>query len=1246
MIRRRRDFTSLAAHAVLATLLAAYAAAGQTPGEPQALLPNQTLEREMTGAQTHRYTFDLRANEFFQTRVEQKGVDVTLKLTDAGGNVLATMDSPNSKQGPETLSFVASQAGAYTLELSSFDAKAEKGNYSIHREESRAAMARDKRRVEVERLFVEGMTASGAQGWTETAVGQLSAARAGWTELGDGYMADLTAQQAASVTLQDLNKTLRTAQSLLAEGQKLSVKSKSDSSAAKAKLDDVLAMCRDLNVKLNDKALLERISQSGAASKQLLDFLKAQRFFSKQAEGISLNALAQTYYNLGELEEHAAYLKLSIAAYEDAIKLLADSNIADPNKTQGLLATRGAVAGSLLSLGGTLNSRLGEPKEALKYLGLALEQVRALYQETQDPRYKVQEALILQMTGLAYAGESKDRKTSIGFFSKAIEIYRTLPDGKPEVAKLLSFIGGLYSLDFDYEEALKNSDAALEIYRELDNKSGQLDVLLFKGTMYHLLDDKPKVRETIDQALLILQSPEYAESFKKQVLHPHSNFEVFDELGEELFEQTRLDRIGFSYQLLEDYGKAIEYYEKALAVTRARKDPDAIRGELRSLGFIYTKLEKWDKAYEYYKQSLEISRGRDIRENIADDLADVGWTLLESGKLRDALAYQDEALALYQTVEVSAKSAFSTRYSPLLNELARTHAALGNRRMAIFYGKQGVNAIQDERRRLGRKFDAETQKGFLGKQEKHYRRLANWLIEEGRLPEAEQVLAMLKEDEVLSYLRRDASETDKLQRRADLSFEERDALTRYNAIAERIAAIGAEYDKLLELKRQHVELSDEQSRRFDELSKESQDANHIFQAFLKQLADEFAARANVKEELSENQGLKRDLKKWGEGCVFLYTLVGEDRYRVILTTTGAQTDGKYEIKAEALNEKIEKFREAVKNPAIDPRPLGKELYDILIKPIEKQLDGAKAKTLLWSLDGNLRLLPLAALWDGQQYFGQKYQNVTVTLASRTRLGEAVTQGWRALGLGVTQSETIREPNGTRDIPFKSLPAVRTELASIVRNDGSPDGVLPGQILLDTDFNETKLKKELLNNYQVIHIASHFSLNPGDATKSFLVMGNGQILTVDELKTNEELSFGGVELLTLSACDTAVVEKDSSGKEIEGFGYVAQQKGAKAILATLWSVADESTSLLMSEFYRLRKENPRLTKAEALQMAQREMIDGKLSPAAGSAGGLDRGAELAGDAQRSPDGPKFSYDKSKPYAHPYFWSPFVLIGNWK
>jgi CHAT domain-containing protein len=288
------------------------------------------------------------------------------------------------------------------------------------------------------------------------------------------------------------------------------------------------------------------------------------------------------------------------------------------------------------------------------------------------------------------------------------------------------------------------------------------------------------------------------------------------------------------------------------------------------------------------------------------------------------------------------------------------------------------------------------------------------------------------------------------------------------------------------------------------------------------------------------------------------------------------------------------------------------------------------------------LLPLAALWDGHQYFGQKYQNVLITLASRTRIGREVSATPNVLGLGVSEAQTARDTLGERNLLFSSLPSVPFELASIVRSKQSPKGVLPGESLLNAGFTKKALEEQLAKGYKVIHIASHFSLNPGDVSRSFLLLGDGSILTVKDLKNNPSLTLAGVELLTLSACDTAVAECDSSGKEVDGFAYVAQERGAKSIIATLWPVADASTSLMMSEFYRLRKANPQMTKAEALQLAQKEMIEGKLQrpgTQAPARSGLRVGSS-------DPDGPTYAYDPKKPYAHPYFWSPFVLIGNWR
>jgi CHAT domain-containing protein len=176
-----------------------------------------------------------------------------------------------------------------------------------------------------------------------------------------------------------------------------------------------------------------------------------------------------------------------------------------------------------------------------------------------------------------------------------------------------------------------------------------------------------------------------------------------------------------------------------------------------------------------------------------------------------------------------------------------------------------------------------------------------------------------------------------------------------------------------------------------------------------------------------------------------------------------------------------------------------------------------------------------------------------------------------------------------------------------------------------------MKEGLRKRYPLVHIASHFKFTPGDDTKSYLVLGDGSHLPLSEVRLQNNL-FGGVELLTLSACNTGV----GDGREVEGFGVLAQRQGAKGVIATLWPVADESTGIFMQNFYQLR-EQEKLTKAEALQKAQLIFIRGQASQTLPIRRGME--TELQG-SENSPSAPQ-----SAPYSHPYFWAPFILMGNW-
>jgi CHAT domain-containing protein len=279
----------------------------------------------------------------------------------------------------------------------------------------------------------------------------------------------------------------------------------------------------------------------------------------------------------------------------------------------------------------------------------------------------------------------------------------------------------------------------------------------------------------------------------------------------------------------------------------------------------------------------------------------------------------------------------------------------------------------------------------------------------------------------------------------------------------------------------------------------------------------------------------------------------------------------------------------------------------------------------------LRYLPLAALHDGEHYLIERYALVGFTPASQPRWKDAP-QPWRqALGLGVSKAHA----------PFPALPGVVSELQGIIRDpvQGATEGVLPGTIKLDEGFTGQEMLGALRRGYPVVHIASHFQLRPGDETTSFLLLGDGSRLSLAQVKMLPTV-FGGVELLTLSACHTATGGMEADGKEVEGFAVLAQRQGAKAVVATLWPVEDASTKEVMQTFYRLRDTQPGLSKAEALRQAQRQLLAGP-GPRLTANGARDSTPEHT----RSPAAPLPAPTQTA-YAHPYYWAPFVLMGNWR
>ncbi|HEY0173822.1 MAG TPA: CHAT domain-containing protein [Pyrinomonadaceae bacterium] len=1231
MTKQQKHSTFLAAWPALAVLMTALTVAAQTPGGPQPLPAAQTLEREMTGAQTHSYRLSLKKGEFFQVRAEQKGVDVKLRLLDAGGSAVATMDSPNGKGGPEMLSFVAEGPGSYVLEVSAPDAKAEKGAYTIRRETPRAATVRDRRRVEVERLFVEGVAARSVQGQAGTAVTKFREALNGWRELEDSELAALAGRQ---VRTMELIVELGAPNSLHTEGNKLIREGRRDSVlAARVKYVEGLEAARKFFKRLVEEDLSDIVTKDVRAN------LKVN---AKMDEMNALMAIGNTHDALSEWQESVNYNSQGLSVIRG---MREDPEIAASKAFASYPIPVAAIeASSLAAISSTLTTGLNKPHEALSYGDQALTRWREVQREHEKYRSyaEYQEAMTLQGMGQSHLALD-DRNKAVGCFEQSLTIFRRLPGQKSSAASVLFQIGNIYSRLLDYGKARGAWDEALKIYEELGDRTHQVSVLGAIGLSHFGVNDEQKAREYFNRQLAILLSDDYMESAMKQTpgvsLPDHkgepANVAVF---RRDQFEWTRSTSIGGIYTLMGEIDKGREHYEKSLVSARAMGNQNTIRLSLSFIGSTYELQEKWPEALDYYKQTLEVGRLLPGKSAQASDLSSLAAVNIQLKQWPDALRNATEALLLYQSLGAGDNNLF-VGYAGALNLLARAHHGFGNRRLAIFYEKQAVNAIQRERRQL-QNLDRRAQSGYLEKNQKPYRRLADWLIEEGRLPEAEQVLEMLKEEEFFQFVRRDDKVASALLRRVEPNSVEEGYLKRYGEIADQLTRLGTEADALeAERKQYPPDQPFPKQARLQEVEGLLRAGRETFRLFLKELETEFG-KENVRVRQVES-GLQKDLKRWNaKGVVVISTITGKDRLNLIVTSADAQRAHTIDTPEAKLNQLIGEFRQAVRNECacLDPRPSGQQLYNILVRSIEGDLKGAGATTLLWSLDGALRYVPVAALYDREKgYLVERFANVVITLANRTSLGQqpAARAGWQALGLGVSKPYE----------DFLALDAVPEELRGIIREQPTERGVVPGKRLQDEQFNYAAFRG-YVGRYPMVHIASHFSLR-GKDTESFLLLGGGERrkLTVADLRS-EHTIFNGVELLTLSACDTATGNTGLNGEEIESFSMIAQEQGAVTVMASLWPVADPSTRDLMVEFYRQLKTDPRLTKADALRLTQRAMIEGKLSPPTVKADANASRAKLAGQPGQDDDRPKFPFDKSRPYAHPYFWSPFVLSGNWR
>lgn len=269
------------------------------------------------------------------------------------------------------------------------------------------------------------------------------------------------------------------------------------------------------------------------------------------------------------------------------------------------------------------------------------------------------------------------------------------------------------------------------------------------------------------------------------------------------------------------------------------------------------------------------------------------------------------------------------------------------------------------------------------------------------------------------------------------------------------------------------------------------------------------------------------------------------------------------------------------------------LYKMLIAPIEGELKGVT--TVAFIPSGPLYYLPLHALArETPKGLHFLIEDVRVAyLAAADVLAVVQTRDEARMGAGML---ALGDPSGA------NLPAAREEVREISK-------IFPaGRALIGDNATKSVLQDAKNLDRRVLHLATHGVLDSARPDNSYIQLagtGEASRLSVGEVYG---LDLNRVDLVTLSACQTALGERNPDGGEISSLAQAFSAAGTPSVIASLWSVEDDSTRRLMEAFYKAFAAGA--SKAEALQAAQKQLL---------------------------------ADPKSR---HPFYWAPFELMGDWR
>jgi len=892
--------------------------------------------------------------------------------------------------------------------------------------------------------------------------------------------------------------------------------------------------------------------------------------------------------------------------------------------------------------------------------------------------------LFYNLMGIVYRNIGEPHN-ALEYYQRALKIDKQIGNKKGEGIRVGN-IGKVYYSLSDFPKAIENLRIALKIAKEMNDYKNQASILNAIGASYRKLGKLEESLEYYKQGLKVankIDSKKYEGiilgnigivyknlgNLTKALTYYEQALKLSREIGKKRSESIKLGNIGIIYKNLGDYDKALENYRSALKIDREISNRGSEAIQLSSIGDVHFIQGNYSLARKFFEQSLVIATEIEDKSKQAFAINHLGEICIEMKDYSRARKYYGRALTIYKEIRSKEKEAFAwIGLGKVELGLDNYSNAIEYQKNALFIGEQikSPTIIYEAHSRLALAFE---------KQEEYQKSLHHYQL---AIEETEKVRGVLQTEkfktgfferkieayERLIHLLAILHEQQPLAGYDRQSFhyvEKAKARTFLDILAEARADVRTGID--LEIKQKEADIFKNISSVQIQLQRSDVSDN-----------DWIKLTAELKQLEYEQQTLEREIRRsHGRYASLIYPepynldqvkehildnvtvlveyLLGDvSSFAWVVTRKNTylhKLPGRHEIESD-----VEEYLKTITKPVSLTNPLhrhysvGDKLYHKLLAPLVDYF-GDK-KNIIIVPDGILHYLPFETLViqkandnDQVRYLVQDFcisyaPSSSVLCYINEEKGGIQKKPMQLLALGDPYFDNISKTSNTRaeneptdeeslatDIDlneeqiimrglyerrgfqFNRLPYSGLEVTEISELFPADERV----VYLREQAKEEVIKQEQLDKFKYIHFATHGLIEKECTSRS------GIVFTLDDdphedgiLQMNEILNLKmDADLTVLSACQTGLGTL-RKGEGIVGLTRAVMYAGTPSIVVSLWNINDRSTAIFMKSFYTYLIQGN--DKSEALHLAKLDMLQSE-----------------------------------RPlYSHPFFWAPFILIGD--